>query len=189
MRHQRDLRCDVGQRAQSLVRRPGLRRRQAEPVHAGVELQPHAQRARVSISFEPAQLRFVMHDGVEPQPAEFGQVGGLVGAAQNHDAAGDAGGTQAQTVAERGDAECIRVAERARDSFQAVAVAVGLDDRHDLRAVRLLAQAGEIASQRAEVDCRERGAAHRADRCDRLAKGRQRPDVLKQPLASGLATI
>ena len=110
------------------------------------------------------------------------------GPRQHDDAVGDARGAQAQAVAERGDAERIGVAERARDALEAVAVAVGLDHGHDLRAARELAHAGEIAAQRAEMNGGERGAAHRADRCDKRAASMIRCFVMCNALvAIGLA--
>ncbi len=133
---------------------------ETEPVHAGVDLQPYAQRARVVIGFEPAQLRFMMNDGIQAEPAEFGKVGRLVRPGQHDDAFGDARRTQAQAVAERGDAEGIGIAERARNAFQTMAIAIGLDHRHHLRGAGALAHAREVAAQSTQMNRRQCGAAH-----------------------------
>jgi hypothetical protein len=53
--------------------------------------------------------------------------------------------------------------KRTRDTLQTVTVAVGLDDRHDSRAMGNLAHTRQIAAQDAQMDCGDCGAAHRAD--------------------------
>ena len=111
---------------------------------------------------DPRPLRVFVDDGIELEATQFGEIARLVRAGQHDDALRRAGRAQALAVGDAGDAERIGAFERARDALQTVAVAVGLDHRHDLRARREFAHAAQVLAQRAEVD-RGAGRAHQGE--------------------------
>ena len=74
--------------------------REAEPMHAGVELEPAADRLAAGGLLEHLQLAGVVDDRFDVEPAQLRQVVGLVEARQQHDRLRQAGGAQALGIAD-----------------------------------------------------------------------------------------
>ncbi|MDA8403520.1 MAG: PAS domain S-box protein [Desulfobacteraceae bacterium] len=96
---------------------------------------------------------------------------GAVLRGQHDDARGCAGRTQTQAVDQRGHAERIGITERARDALEAVTVAVGLDHGHYLGLAGAFAHTREVAAQGAQMDRRERRAAHLSENLSGFGAG------------------
>ena len=82
---------------------------------------------------------------------------------QHHDAVVEPAGADAQAVGDRGHAEGIGAAQGARHALEAMAVAIGLDHRHDLAAWRQLPHPDQVFAQGSDVDRRAHVATHSKD--------------------------
>ena len=160
MGHQADVGIDVRQRQQPRMRGGDLFGRKAESVHAGVDLQPDLERARIGVGLEPVDLAAVVDRRFETEAMHLGNIGRFVYARQDHDATGNAGRAQALSVGDAGDAEGVGFVEGAGHAFEPVAVAVGLDHGHDPGRPGQLARAPEVVAQRTEMDGRAGRPAH-----------------------------
>ncbi|MDQ1094787.1 hypothetical protein QE400_004200 [Xanthomonas sacchari] len=143
---------DLRQRTQPRVRGTEFRRRQAEPVHAAVQLQPQAQRLRRGEGGD--RLHLPGRGDRAPQPV-FGdqrQFLGVEDAFQQQDRRGDAGLAQLQRLLDAGHREAVGLAvQRARAGHRAVPIGIGLDHRQRFAAAQPAGQAVVVA-QRVEVD-------------------------------------
>ena len=146
-------------------------RREAEAVHAGVDLDEDLERARQHRAFEHRGLLLRMDDGREPALRELGEFALVEEALDQQDA------TRVQALAQRrrglelDQRQAVGVVQRRQHALEPVAVRVRLDHRQDLGARRRLARTPQVRPQGRQVDLRvERaghgvvGAAHRARR-------------------------
>ena len=137
--------------------------REAQAMHAAVDLQPAPDRIALAGLFEHRQLRGVVHDGFDVEAPQLRQVVRRVEAGQQHDGLREARRAQPLGIAQRRDAECVGALQRTRDAFQPVPVAVGLDHRHDPAARRACAHRGEVVAEGIGVDRRGGRSCHAVD--------------------------
>ena len=142
------------------MRRSELLRPEAEPVHAGVDLQPDREALRAGVLLQHRDLLGRMHDELQIVLGRSVELSGGEHAFEHDDRLCDARRAQRERLFDARDRECIGIRERARCVHETVTVGIGLDGRHDARARREAADDREIVAQRGGVDRSTTGALH-----------------------------
>ena len=125
----------------------------AEPVHAGVDLQPQCAARRGGVgALEQIDLRGVVDHEVEPLVHRFGELGQAEHPLEQQDARADAGAAQRQRFLQPRDRECIGITERECRAHEPVAVGVGLHDRDHARPGSAGADDAEVVSEGVAID-------------------------------------
>jgi hypothetical protein len=163
MGHQAD-RARVRPGTQAGQCRNGAIRRDAEPVHARIDLekQRDARRRRQRRRFEPVQLFHRVHHHRQAVGGDLRQILRAEEPFQQQDGLADACLAQSHGVFQVQQCESVgHAAQPARDAHDAVAVRVGLDHGPDLRATCELATQLMVVAQRIEIDARMNRAKQR----------------------------
>ena len=84
----------------------------------------------------------------------LGELLGAEYAFEQHDGRTHAGSAQRHAFFEARHREAVGIGQRQRGRDQPMAVGIGLDDRHDLRARRVGANGAEVVTQRGGIDQR-----------------------------------
>jgi len=161
MRHEAQLARRGAECADASERRGELARREPEPVHAGVDLEPQRQARRIGRAFEELDLRAIVHHEVEPLVHGLIELRGAEYPFEQYDAAPDAGCAQCERLLETGDGQSIGLPERESGAREAVAIGVGFYDRNDARIAGAGADDAEVVVQGVGVDDGPDERAHR----------------------------
>ena len=159
MRHQRQ-RADGRRAAEPLYGPPECRGFDAEPPHAGVDLEPAGHGGLHGGSLEQRHVLVRVHDHVERKLGSRAHLARRDATAQDDETLPDAGLTQLDRFLDAGHRKRLGVLENARDLHQPVAVGVCLDDGQHRTARRQLPDPGEVAAERCRPDDRDRGRGH-----------------------------
>ena len=159
---QADLERRRSQAPQALERRGEVARREAEAVHAGVDLDPQHEAVRAGRLLQQLDLQRIVHHQIEAVARRLQQLLGGENPLEQHDRLCDSGGAQRQALLETRHGESVRLGEGERGRHQPVTVGVGFDHRHDVRAPRALTDDPKIVSQGARVDHGPDQPAHRS---------------------------
>ncbi|MCY1241562.1 hypothetical protein D9M72_544700 [compost metagenome] len=137
-----------------------LGRMEAEPVHAGVQLELDRQRTPGTRAFQHAQLFVAVDRGGQPVLLDQGDVLRLEKAFQQQDGALPAQVAQQHGFVQVQQAEAVGAAQRGKDAADAVAVGIGLDHGPDARVRRAAADDVQVIGQRGLVDDGVDGSWH-----------------------------
>ncbi|MOA03688.1 hypothetical protein D3C78_1232080 [compost metagenome] len=125
---------------------------EADPVHAGVELEPHLQRPRQARALQRFQLPGRVHHAPQILLGDQRQFVGFEEALEQQDRRTDAGRAQLQRLLDAGHREAVGLLrQRLGAAHRAVAVGVGLDHREGAGTAELAGQA-VVVTQGVEID-------------------------------------
>ncbi len=160
VRHQGDL-ADLRQGVETKPRGAIRCRREAEPVHAAVELEEDLVRQRRLVRGQPVDLRLVV-DGVPEIETRAGvEVAGIEAALEEQDRAAPAELAQQGRFLRIEQGEPVGALQAGVHVADAVAVGVGLDDRPDLGAAGGAASHREVGREGLRMDERFDRSRHR----------------------------
>ena len=137
-----------------------VRRPEAQPVHAGVDLDEHFQRPRQRRGLQHLHLLDVVHDDGQAPCGDLAQLALGEKSFEQQDAAHVVLLAQHHRGIELDQRQAVGVLERRQDAREAVAVGIGLDHRQHLRAGRLFAHARQVAAHRGKVDLGVQRSGH-----------------------------
>src|SRR6185437_4981350 len=145
---------------QSFGRRARFIRRNAEPVHAGIDLQVDVDRTRKRGLLEHAHLLGRMDDDRQRMRRDVIELRRIEKAFEQQDRAPIAARAQLQCGIELDQRESVRRGERRQHAAHAVSIRIRLDDRQYFRAGGRRAYPCKIAGECAEIDVRHERAGH-----------------------------
>jgi hypothetical protein len=121
-------------------------------VHAGVDLEPGADRGGRARRFEQRDLPVLVDEWLEAVMRREPELFGVAKPFEQHDARAASGFTKRHGLLRARDGERVRAGERAGCGGKPVSVGVGLDDRKHPAARGELADPREVVLQRCRVD-------------------------------------
>ncbi len=135
-----------------------LVRQYAQTVHAGIEFQPQAERARDVGCFQQVNLPVRVDDRLQFRRRVGLEFIGIDETLQDRDALLDAAGAQGQALVRARHGEGIGFSQCSGDAQHAMPVGIGLDDSHDLGLGHDLAYAPQVTPGRVQIEDDVRGA-------------------------------
>ena len=175
MRHQAQ-RGHAARLRQSLGDVVHLVRLEAEPVHPGIDLDEHFQRAGQACRLQHAHLLVVVHDNGETARRDLRQLAGAEKTLEQQDSARIVLLAQRDRGVELEQRETVGIGERRQHPHQAVSIGVRLDHGQHLRARRALARDVKIGAQCGQIDLCE----------DRTRHGQTGAGSMGEPWPAGL---
>jgi hypothetical protein len=160
MAHQHQFGVNRWHRTQPRSHQCAIRRRNTEPVHPGIELEPATDRRAGIQRIEHGELAWMMDHGIDRQLPQQWQVGRFIKTRQQHNALVQADSAQTLGIAKRRHPKRIGTRQRLRNTLQAVAVPVSLDHRHHPRGRCAQTHCGQIMAQGIQIDMGASRAAH-----------------------------
>ena len=160
MRHQDDVGRDVRQSAQPCQSMRKLVRREAQAIHAAVDLQPDVQQARITLRLEHVDLRRMMQRRTHIHLRQLRDILRRIEAAEQHDGLDEAGITQTLRLALRRHAEGFGMGQRAGGGLDAMTVGIGLEHGQHATVRSAALQQREVFGNRACIHARYNVTTH-----------------------------
>ncbi|MCY1440590.1 hypothetical protein D9M71_568730 [compost metagenome] len=150
---------DLHDTAQTAVPRTQRRRREAEAMHARVQLQPDIQRGRQVGGQQGLRLLLALHRHIQPQLSSQQIFRRLETAFQQQDARIRVNGAHLHRLFQTGHSETISLVAQGTDHLaHAMAVGIRLDHRERLAARRTAFGQRVVVADRGKVDGGDEGA-------------------------------
>src|SRR5437899_7240829 len=159
VRHQHDV-GDVATGTQTLVGDCELARRESDPMHAAIELEPDGERSSKPGRDERFDLPAMMHGCPQPLAHDLPQLRSIEKALEQQYRRADSGSAQGERFLDRRDGEPVGFRrERSRARYRTVAVGVSLHHGKRFAAVSALGELVVVA-QRGELNAGNRLPTH-----------------------------